>query len=446
MAQIKGNNNASGFGVPGTQGTAIKNVTSGPSVSPNMPVGPQLARQARSSYQQNLMGTGAPQQRASQIPQRAMVPPFAKAPPATGYQLMSGLPQQDMMSMNKTLGMSAFTELPGAARTGRAVETLPTVTLMGDRPLERMEDRRALGRTGRPDQPETFQTFAMQTREGGYDEGRGQWLDEGGVVEGGSPERYAAGAAAQLEDIEAMLNRSGGRTPSEMAEVDPEALNDAGVSEENEAAANQFLDSAAGFTSDGETIGFSEEKLSEAHALIDESATQAYEMGLQQLARQHAMMGMTGSGAQMVANNALLAQIYNDALQQHMALDLKNLEQMEIDEQEQINNALQMTKAYMAQALAGEQLTMAELNNMMGLSEIIGTEFSTQLVDMMTSMGLDMTMLNAQYIAAVEHVALQMFNDGWQPQQILTYLKGKLQDYMQSGEEMSAIDIVNSWY
>tara|TARA_R110000824_G_scaffold30360_6_gene100073 strand:- start:7686 stop:9158 length:1473 start_codon:yes stop_codon:yes gene_type:complete len=473
MAQIKGNNNASGFGVPGTQGTAIKNVASGPSVSPNMPVGPQLAKQAQSSYQKGLMGGGAP--KAAYAPPRAAVPPLAKAPPSTGYQLMSGLPQQDMMSMNRTLGMSAFTELPGApVRTGRAVETLPTVNLMGDRPVQEMEGYRALGRTGRLEEPETFQTFARQTQEED-DEGWRGWSDwSTGGGDGGDPYE-----SRSVSDIYNLANQDpdydnsfGGTSLDEWAAANgytkiwneitdewdyvkgtpPEGPppweesgggvpwgDDGGGSgwlpegvgpPTNEDKADSFLEMAGGNVQDGETIGFPEEKLVEAHALIDDSATQAYEMGLQQLSRQHAMMGMTGSGSSMVANNALLAQIYNDALQQHMALDLKNLEQMEVDEQEAINNALQMAQAYISDAMSGAQLEAADLNNLLGVMQLVNEELATSFSNMLTSAGIEYGHGTAALINWVYSQVLTMYSEGtasiddimaWAQEQIDTF-------------------------
>ena len=56
----KGPSNSVGMGAtPGTQQTAINNVTAG-GINPNMPIAPQLAKQGASSFQQSVMKQAAP--------------------------------------------------------------------------------------------------------------------------------------------------------------------------------------------------------------------------------------------------------------------------------------------------------------------------------------------------------------------------------------------------
>jgi hypothetical protein len=499
MAQPKGNSNASGFGIPGTQKKAISNVAGPPGTSPFMPQGPQLGKQAASSYQQSLLGAGGLPPSGA-IPPRAVLPPLAKAPPATGYQLMAGLPSKDMMDMNRALGISAFTELPGVSRTAEPQQRgLYTATDMPDHPrYEEAPGYRALGEVG-PRKPEITQTFGRvvdtATRPGHQEPQEEPFVwptsikgtedyeeDEYNPYTGSlgpgdpqeaPPEEEAAEAAtgegyeeATWEDIATAWYAAGGSsgtghawwkdwavatgwtahkneltgeweftkgTPPASPETEPPpapiaGAGDAGITAENQAKAQTWLHTAGAKTRREETIGFPEEKLAEAHDLIEDSAQQAYEIGLQQLSRQYAMMGMTGSGSQMVGNNALIAQIYNDALQQHMALDLKNLEQMEIDEQELINNALAMANAYTADAMAGVQISAGEINNLLGAMKLINEELFTNFSNILSAAGIEYGPGTADLILKLAAQAIGMLNAGWDLNDIIDWVQQALAD------------------
>ena len=56
-----------------------------------------------------------------------------------------------------------------------------------------------------------------------------------------------------------------------------------------------------------DVVGYDPESLDKVTKLLDEQAAQAYQMGVAPMNRMYAMMGMTGSGAHVAANNALAA-------------------------------------------------------------------------------------------------------------------------------------------
>lgn len=120
---------------PGTQQTAAQNTgVFSPNINPNMPRGPQLARQGRSSYQQSIAPglasppiTGAsriPAPRAPVAPKRAapvrQTPVVSRAMPmgqGRGYNIFSGMDADQISGMNQRMGMSNMTALPSLARS-----------------------------------------------------------------------------------------------------------------------------------------------------------------------------------------------------------------------------------------------------------------------------------------------------------------------------------------
>ena len=80
--------------------------------------------------------------------------------------------------------------------------------------------------------------------------------------------------------------------------------------------------------------------------LFDEQASKAYQMGVGPMNRMYAMMGMTGSGAHIAANNALAAQVYDTLSKQYSALYTADLEAQERDWQEKVLNFQSQIDAY----------------------------------------------------------------------------------------------------
>lgn len=425
MAKTPGNSNSSGFGVPGTQRTAQRNVAQGGQFNPYMPRQPQQARQSRSSYQQGLAGGQTPGRAAGRqgMPPRAAVPPMRKAPPSSGYELMAGLPHQDMMSMNRSMGLSAFSDLPGAAG-GRP--ELPTVSLMGDQPLEQAPGGRRdgfsqpfggfelfgdHGQTGRPREQEILQTFAAQEYEppeSPYPEGgEGDWEDAVGDMSGdpgfvGGGEYTPDGTTTQAQEE--------GQVDS-MATAGEAALYNAGVA------------------IDVDNPGFEPAELEKAHTGIDDKALQGYNMGLSQLSRQYAMAGMSGSGSEIAANNALLAQVYGKALEEHRALDLANLSQIETDLQEKVTNWQQQGQSLMSAAQAGQQISTQQVQDWMNSVKFVNEEVVTSIMNIIDWSGHVPT---GQTIDALQNVMLgaqQMLGSGASIQDVTEWAQEQLNVY-----------------
>ncbi len=107
---------------PGTQQSALQNV-GGLNLNPNMPAGPQMQKRGRSSFQQSVMPTPAPQTtstplaggRARQQPGRTGSPTVSRGlpmDPGRGYNVFSGMDANQISDMNSTMGLSNMTALP----------------------------------------------------------------------------------------------------------------------------------------------------------------------------------------------------------------------------------------------------------------------------------------------------------------------------------------------
>ena len=442
MAKTPGNSNSSGFGVPGTQRTAQRNVAQGGQFNPYMPRQPQQARQSRSSYQQGLAGGQTPGRAAGRqgMPPRAAVPPMRKAPPSSGYELMAGLPHQDMMSMNRSMGLSAFSDLPGAAG-GRP--ELPTVSLMGDQPLEQAPGGRRdgfsqpfggfelfgdHGQTGRPREQEILQTFAAQEYEPpdvpwlqGWDGDSGDMSGDPGFVGGGEytpPVDDGDGGGGWLPD-----GVGPGEGDGTTTQAQEEAATDSGVADGYVALGN------AGVAISADSPGFEPAELEKAHTGIDDKALQGYNMGLSQLSRQYAMAGMSGSGSEIAANNALLAQVYGKALEEHRALDLANLSQIETDLQEKVTNWQQQGQSLMSAAQAGQQISTQQVQDWMNSVKFVNEEVVTSIMNMIDWTGHVPT---GETLSALQNVMLgtqQMLASGASIEEVTKWAQEQLDIY-----------------
>ena len=90
--------------------------------------------------------------------------------------------------------------------------------------------------------------------------------------------------------------------------------------------------------------GYEDEKVQEVKNNLAKQAEIAYQQNLDQLMRQFAVMGTAGSGAFMMANNNLAVQIYGKLLDEYAQIDLKNLDQIEIDLQQEVQNLLAISQ------------------------------------------------------------------------------------------------------
>jgi hypothetical protein len=421
----KGPSNSSGFGTPGTQQTAQKNVKTG-GFDPNMPKGPQAARQARSSYQQSL---GAP----------AGVP----GAPATGYALFAGMPTQQATGLNRSLGLSNLGPMGGGTPPPQAPIRLPGT---GGGPLPQLPPSGGQGATAPRGTAGVLQeeyVDALQRDPSVRAEQRAEALqpaeriDQGGWESAPLPlslgrrpgsadvasadflpseQELATGEATTTEDMvwgmysngtmsaeeaQAALGMDGSEfahwavnkenqekyghlTDEEFALRQAQAVEDAKADARARLLAEGDRGEAAAYAgwtpgeaadpgaarggrleaglADMERLGAPYVKdpdkslavatasaLSEEHGYIDrevqkvkdnlaKQAEIAYQQNLDQLMRQFAVMGTAGSGAFMMANNNLAVQIYGKLLDEYAQIDLKNLDQIEIDLQQQVGN------------------------------------------------------------------------------------------------------------
>ena len=414
----KGPSNSSGFGTPGTQQTAQKNVKTG-GFDPNMPKAPQAARQARSSYQQSL---GA----------QAGVP----GAPASGYSLFSGMPTQQALGLNRSLGLSNLGpmgggtpppqdrgDLPGTTTpaeqagwesasmpwlTGREVlaeqsgvphkEVFPENALQGT-PAEQagwesasmpwltdreVEPFNAPGAAAPPSDQELATGEATTTEDmvwGMYSNGTmsaeeaqaalglsdiqfdrwaqsqglaeeagipyEQWREEGGVFRGmpePGTEEFDAARARTIEDekadARARLRAGVGAPQGDASGLEAQAAFGAQFYEDPD----KMMGLATNNVLRKDKPGYEDEKVQEVKNNLAKQAEIAYQQNLDQLMRQFAVMGTAGSGAFMMANNNLAVQIYGKLLDEYAQIDLKNLDQIEIDLQQEVQNLLAISQ------------------------------------------------------------------------------------------------------
>lgn len=443
----KGPSNSSGFGTPGTQQTAQKNVKTG-GFDPNMPKAPQAARQARSSYQQSL---GA----------QAGVP----GAPASGYSLFSGMPTQQALGLNRSLGLSNLGPMGGGTPPPQAPGLPPG---LGQQPLPPSGGQGAtaprgtasvlqgparadLGIPGRGIDPRIQEEFGRGVSRAGAPDprvdlglsGRGidvpepQWksasmpwltgrevlAEQSGVphkevfpenaLQGTPAEQYAEARqgtpaeGAPLSGEEAWgLFAEGTMTKEQVMQAlgmtgeeeftaweaanNPWAGYRGNVKDPSEYGADEYnpytgedgpavSDGAGGWVSaprgDASDLeaqaafgaqfyedpdkmmglatnnvlrkdkpGYEDEKVQEVKNNLAKQAEISYQQNLDQLMRQFAVMGTAGSGAFMMANNNLAVQIYGKLLDEYAQIDLKNLDQIEIDLQQEVQNLLAISQ------------------------------------------------------------------------------------------------------
>lgn len=438
----KGPSNSSGFGTPGTQQTAQRNVKTG-GFDPNMPKAPQAARQARSSYQQSL---GAP----------AGVP----GAPASGYALFAGMPTQQAMGLNRSLGLSNRGPMgggsvplsggalpPGLGKpplppSGAQGATAPRGTAEALQP-DPVDPRMDFGIPGRGVDPRIQEEFGRGVSRAGVPDVAGQRGDlglpgrgfdlrageadvpfsrvtdaplrgEGIQPRDPSEQELATGEATTTEDMvwgmysngtmsaeeaQAALGMDGSEfahwavnkenqekyghlTDEEFALRQAQAVEDAkadararllaegdrgdaadpGAARGGRLEANLAAREALGapYVEDPSRLhavatgkvldpnrdvpGYEGEEVQKVKDNLAKQAEIAYQQNLDQLMRQFAVMGTAGSGAFMMANNNLAVQIYGKLLDEYAQIDLKNLDQIEIDLQEEIGNLVSLSQ------------------------------------------------------------------------------------------------------
>jgi hypothetical protein len=346
------NGNQSGFGTPGTQQTAQKNVQTG-GVNPNMPVGQQLAKQGASSYQQSLTTGGAsPGVNLAKAAYSAPPPIQPMAPPSP----LAGFPYKESLGMNASLGFS--NEAPATMpeytdpETGGDLESTFLAYTSDDAPYSSLDgdfsDLVTWSPPGKPQEPEPTTPPDVNDAFDDYVE-----EDQPGI----DPDEYAKMQQANVDDAEVM-----------------------------------------------------------------------YQQGLQSLARQYAMMGMTGSGAHMVANNALGVQIHRQLVQAQNVLALENARIMEEDYAEKFDNAVTASELFTNNALKTGQIDHLEVQTLAATIGLINNELGQNVLNFMEELGYEVTATQASQFNHVVSTALGMDDPAaaaqWASEQFSNILSG----------------------
>jgi hypothetical protein len=540
----KGPGNQSRFGTPGTQRTAQQNVRTG-GMDPYNNFAKQAQRQGRSAYQRSLApqrpgaaptarptprpapaparaprpAPARPTPRPTPAPTRAPTPTAPQAPPPgapppgafggagvprTGYEMLGGLPHEELLGMNQQFGLSNLTQIPGelAAPMGMRPEVLgPTQFGLGGT---------AFGRTAGTTVEETPMDKAMAAKgykknmHGGYD--KVSQTEEAGSAEGGE-----YGGTRTYEEVEHWEGTSGGKkqdftttqedgeavsgskytwvqdgenmaimtydeptgdatevviingekkyatqedkdkfagthmwSGAEQVEAEEEEgpqkedkgwyLDESGQPVFYKAGTNEWLnhnewkakygnddfdatweynptggtenqwvktatapseedksvdqikedtDFVSQAIKEGDDLGYEQEEMDSIKAQWEQEATDAYQTAYQQMARQYAMMGMTGSGAMMQANNALANGIFTQLMSKYKELDLANLAQIEVDQQELVDNGFKLISSQMEQLKTYQWLDDANMTSLFqwwdNINKTIGQYFADVL-------------------------------------------------------------------
>lgn len=197
----KGPGNQSGFGTPGTQQTAQRNVRTG-GMDPYNNFAKQAQRQGRSSYQRSLTSgapaptptPGTPAPAPQRAPQRVPQMPFRRATdtgigarelPRTGYEMLGGLPHEELLGMNQRFGLSNLTRIPGQA----PVSVIPRAEVAT--PFTRVDGDFARA-TGYTEHSDDFVQIGLQTGDYSRDEHWGnRTRDDGSTVEYGDNQEWS---------------------------------------------------------------------------------------------------------------------------------------------------------------------------------------------------------------------------------------------------------------
>lgn len=526
----KGPGNQSRFGTPGTQRTAQRNVRTG-GMDPYNNFGKQAQRQGRSAYQRSLAPqrpgaapTARPAPRPAPAPARAPRPapaptrapraPTPTAPqapppagafggaevPRTGYEMLGGLPHEELLGMNQQFGLSNLTQIPGELaapmgmrpevydptqfdpgwRTGMQVtsneamdeamaakgyvpmhgggyrkvsqtkeagsaeggeyggtrkyeevehwegtsggkkqdftttqedgeaasgskytwvqdgehmgimaydeptgDATEVVIINGEKKYVTQEDKDKFAGTHMYSGAEQVEA---EEEEGPQKEDKGWYLDESG-----QPVFYKAGTSEWLtfdewkakygkDDFEATweYNPTGGSENTWVKTGTAPSEEDKSVEQIKEDT--DFVSQAI---QEGDDLGYEQEEMDSIKAQWEQEATDAYQTAYQQMARQYAMMGMTGSGAMMQANNALANGIFTQLMSKYKELDLANLAQIEVDQQELVDNGFKLISSQMEQLKTYQWLDDANMTSLFqwwdNINKTIGQYFADVL-------------------------------------------------------------------
>lgn len=313
---------------PGTQMTAMQNVNTGRNINPNMPVTPQLQKQARSSFQQGLMKPpkpvkpAVPQSQAQQRQQFVPSPVISQTEmePGRGYNIFSGMDANQISGMNQNMGLSNMTQLPSVA-PGQTVGGMTNMFAP-----ERQQQMQLMSGTS-SDLPETVELGGFILT---YNPETGKYEDPKPI-----PEEYSqktseeTDAPSTIKGEEDLVASEEETLKSIQDDIDEMEI---GLpAEELEEAKNSF-----------------QESYNESKQTLDEQYASQLQSMLMGIDRQMAMMGTFGSGSHMFNLNNATAQALQNMASEYAAIDrdladkiltleMQNLQQMELDYLSQID-------------------------------------------------------------------------------------------------------------
>tara|TARA_R110000824_G_scaffold10773_4_gene47180 strand:- start:551 stop:1798 length:1248 start_codon:yes stop_codon:yes gene_type:complete len=396
------NGNQSGFGTPGTQRTAQKNVQTG-GINPNMPVGQQLAKQGASAYQRSLTTGGAsPGVNLAKAAYTAPAPQLAKPSPLAGF------PYKESLGMNASLGFSneAIGLGPREGGGGYQIPSGGAMPTQGAGPSPGKLYSPATGVWSPHSGQGTTGTspsgrYVIDNRAGSDTQGKVIPVED---YSGEVPDQYTPGE----------ITPSG---TTEDAEVAKEVVS-------TEEAEKQYEEIYGG-DSPLDVTGIDPDEYAKIEQTLTDNAEFAYQQGIGTISRQYAMMGMTGSGAHMVANNALMADIADQLLREQSALAMANQQQVELDLAEKFDQAVKLANTMASTALSGAQIDQIDVASSVAFLEGINTELGGLATQFWSLMGKTP---NGQMVSAYAWILAEVQADGDIPlavQRLSDLLAGK---------------------
>lgn len=309
---------------PGTQLAAVQNVNTGANINPNMPMGPQLAKQNASGFQKGLMKSPGPKPTPRPAPatrqarQRPVISQGLPMEQGRGYNIFSGLDANQISGMNQNMGLSNMTALPALAP---AKSSMPAVDpamsgfglTLGGRPISNQL------RSGQG--PEDEEGFSYS-----YDE------ETGNVKKQKSTD---AGVMVVNLTAEEFLDEHENTSGFEGLVEDVKGEGDGYVMPTYEELLSESYQE-----SENEQDGFDTEKKQQAEQQLDQKYASILDQLLAGVDRQAAMMGTFGSGAHSTSINNAIATGLQQMADEYASLGLADMQQAEIDIDQKVANKL----------------------------------------------------------------------------------------------------------
>lgn len=311
-----------------------------------------------------------------------------ESPAGTGYAMLSGMPHEELVGMNRAMGISNISDL---RQTQQQLSPFDMVDPGDMQAFEGDEDqglKTVFDDVGGEEAAEDRGYFEGEGGDVYWDDKTGKWRTK---------EDWEAAYGEGSWDKSFEYNEEGGWA-NKYTKKDPDAVAEEGT------AADEVLEqkqSKMDEYSEADDPGFHQKQLaddieyiegeeSEQMANLTDMYMNAYQEQSGALNRQFAMMGMLGSSNHMVANNAIMVQMLDqmakERTQMGMFYDEKvfglkadNLKQMEQDYAEYFDEWLKVWTGVESFALQESDLqlktTIANINAMISFTDNVGGDF-----------------------------------------------------------------------